>query len=153
MYTAAMVLVSSLLFLSCDREQVYDTYHTVDNKGWHRHDTLVFNPQISDTALLYNLIIKVRHNTGYRYRNLFLFTRTRFPDGGFTRDTIELMLAKKDGEWLGRGYGAIRTTRQMILQQARFRHEGTYTFELNQAMRTDSLRGIEDIGIRIEKYN
>jgi gliding motility-associated lipoprotein GldH len=40
----------------------------------------------------------------------------------------------------------------MIMQRARFHHEGEYRFEVRQAMRSDSLKGIEDIGIRIEKY-
>ncbi|MDZ7774849.1 MAG: gliding motility lipoprotein GldH [Bacteroidales bacterium] len=146
------VLSGIFICTSCNQAKVYDTYHAVDPEGWYKGDTLVFTPEISDTGHLYNFIIKVRHNTDYKYRNLYLFATTRFPGGNTTKDTIELMLAKKDGEWLGRGFGAIKTTPQMIIQRARFHSEGEYRFELRQAMRADSLQGIEDIGIRIEKY-
>ena len=154
-YRLILPLIVILLFLmaGCDSERVYDTYQSVDQKGWYKNDTLVYQPQIEDTSELYNLIIKVRHHTDYRYRNLYLFTTTRFPDGKATQDTIELMLARKDGSWLGQGFGAIKTAKQLILQRGRFVQEGTYRFELRQAMRTDTLQGIEDVGIRIEKYN
>ncbi len=148
-----LIIVSLLFTAGCDSERVYDTYQSVEQEGWYKNDTLVYQPQIEDTSDLYNLIIKVRHNTDYRYRNLYLFTKTRFPDGMTTHDTIELMLARKDGSWLGQGFGAMKTAKQLILQRGRFEQKGTYRFELRQAMRTDTLQGIEDVGIRIEKYN
>lgn len=149
-----LLTIVSVFFISgCDAERVYDKYQPVNDNGWYKNDTLVYQPQIEDTSELYNLIIKVRHNTDYRYQNLYLFTKTRFPDGMATQDTIELMLARKDGSWLGQGFGAMKTAKQLILRRGRFLQEGAYRFELRQAMRTDTLQGIEDVGIRIEKYN
>ncbi|MGM0567164.1 MAG: gliding motility lipoprotein GldH [Bacteroidota bacterium] len=148
-----LITVSVFFTAGCDSERVYDTYQSVDENGWYKNDTLVYQPKIEDTSDLYNLIIKVRHHTDYKYRNLYLFTTTHFPDGMTTQDTIELMLARKDGSWLGQGFGAMKTAKQLILRRGRFLQEGTYRFELRQAMRTDTLQGIEDVGIRIEKYN
>lgn len=146
-------IIAATFLQSCDSSRVYDQYKSVDAQGWYKSDTLVFQPEIADTAQLYNFIINVRHNTDYGYRNLYFFTQTHFPDGSMVEDTLELMLADKSGEWYGSGYGAIRSAEVMVMQRARFHQEGKYQFEIRQAMRSDSLRGIEDIGIRIEKYN
>ncbi len=147
-----LMVVSIALIQSCDSEKVYDEYRPVNPEGWYKGDTLVFKPVIQDTSQLYNLIFNVRHTTDYGYRNLYFFTQTHFPDGEMVEDTIELMLANKGGEWFGSGFGAIRNAKIMIMHRARFHHEGEYRFEVRQAMRNDSLKEIEDIGIRIEKY-
>ena len=151
-FLGVLAVVAATLLTSCDSGKVYDEYHPVNPEGWYKNDTLVFKPVIKDSSQLYNLIFNVRHTTDYNYRNLYFFTQTHFPDGNMVEDTIELMLADKGGEWFGSGFGAIRNAKIMIMQRARFHHEGEYRFEVRQAMRSDSLKGIEDIGIRIEKY-
>jgi len=52
---------------------------------------------------------------------------------------------------VGKGTGKIRDNRILLKEHLRFPSRGDYTFEIEQAMRDISLKGIEDIGIRIEK--
>lgn len=154
-FRSLVILIVAMSFQYCDKDTVYEKFEAVNAQGWYKSDTVIFHPEIPDTNQLYNFIIHVRHNNDYAYRNLYFFTTTRFPEGGAVEDTIELMLAEKDGTWYGSGFGAILTSSQMIMQGARFHQQGEYQFEFRQAMRAenDSLKGIEDIGIRIEKYN
>lgn len=147
-----VIVIMLVLVQACDSGKVYDEYRPVNPEGWYKEDTLVFKAEINDTSQLYNLVFNVRHTTGYRYRNLYFFTQTHFPNGRMVEDTIELMLAEKSGKWFGSGFGAVRHAKIMVMQRARFQYEGEYRFEVRQAMRSDSLKGIEDIGIRIEKY-
>lgn len=141
-----------LFALSCNSPDIYDEYKAVEKEGWYKEDTISFNPTISDTLQRYNLIINLRHNTDYKYRNVYFFTTTHFPNGDTNRDTIELKVAKKSGEWIGEGFGAIKTYRRMLLRGIRFDHKGEYVFEFCQAMREDTLQGIEDIGLQIQKF-
>ena len=148
-----MISAFIMLFaLSCNSPDIYDEYKTVEQKGWYKEDTISFNPTISDTIQRYNVIINLRHNTDYKYRNVYFFTTTHFPNGNINRDTIELKVAKKSGEWMGKGFGAIKTYRQMLLRGIRFDQKGEYIFEFCQAMREDTLQGVEDIGLQIQKY-
>jgi gliding motility-associated lipoprotein GldH len=113
---------------------------------------LVYDVAVEDSLSLNKLFINIRNNTDYPYSNLYLFVTTEFPNGHITRDTIECILADKDGRWLGSGSGRIKDNKIMLQQGLRFPLTGTYTIHLEQAMRNESLKGIEDIGFSIEEY-
>jgi gliding motility-associated lipoprotein GldH len=78
---------------------------------------------------------------------------TTFPDGKLDRDTLEIMLAGKDGKWLGEGLGDIWDNRILFKKNVSFPLKGEYRFELTQAMRLDPLPGIMDVGMRVERSN
>jgi gliding motility-associated lipoprotein GldH len=80
---------------------------------------------------------------------LYLFLQTRFPNGNVSRDTLEIVLANAEGKWLGKGWGDIREDHVLLRKQLRFPLGGTYAFSVWQAMRQDTLKGIQDIGIQI----
>lgn len=80
-----------------------------------------------------------------------MFFHTTFPGGYATSDTLQILLAESSGKWIGSGMGKIKECRVMLQDRIRFPESGTYSFCIEQAMRTQTLKGIEDIGIRIEK--
>ncbi|MCD4665822.1 MAG: gliding motility lipoprotein GldH, partial [Bacteroidales bacterium] len=56
-----------------------------------------------------------------------------------------------DGRWIGKGIGKIKENRILINRGVVFPIDGLYEINLEQAMREAELKGIADIGIRIEK--
>jgi gliding motility-associated lipoprotein GldH len=106
---------------------------------------------IKDTLTFNNIYINVRNTTDYSNCNLFLFITATAPSGATKIDTVECYLADDQGKWLGRGFGYIRDNRIPYKRNVRFPQMGNYKFEIKQAMRTDDLKGITSIGIRIEK--
>ena len=76
------------LLTSCDKKRVYDEYKPVTG-GWEKDSTLVFKLGKLDSLQNYNLFINVRNNKDYNYRNLFLITEMRFPQGKVITDTLE----------------------------------------------------------------
>ena len=84
-------------------------------------------------------------------QNLFLFVTTTSPNGSTLRDTFECYLADERGKWTGSGWGDIYDNQFIYKGNIRFPVSGVYTFEYVQAMRTDKLDYISDIGLRIEK--
>ena len=74
------------------------------------------------------------------------------PSGQQARDTVNLILAEPDGLWLGSGTGKHRELRLLYREKIRFSEPGTYTFTLEQAMRTSKLP-VSEAGIRIERIN
>lgn len=139
------------LLISCDSNKFYDESLSLPNDKWPKDEALSFNVNIEDTISTYRFFINVRNNTSYKYNNIYFFLTTRFPDGGMSRDTIECLLAAKNGEWLGKGSGHYRDSRIPIRNNIRFPKKGTYTLSLNQAMREDELPGISEAGVRLEK--
>ena len=74
-------------------------------------------------------------------------------------DTIELMLANKEGAWLGKGIGDVREVEFAYKKNYKIFKKGEVIFEIEQAMRYGELEKIEDleniqaIGLSIQKEN
>ncbi|HTX87746.1 MAG TPA: gliding motility lipoprotein GldH [Bacteroidales bacterium] len=148
---AFLLLTCSLITGSCDSRRFFEENKSIAGGVWNTRDKLLFEVNIRDTVSLFNIFLNVRNSGDYPYSNLYFFIHTRFPAGKVTGDTMECQLADYDGKWLGSGIGSVKFNRFLFQQGVRFRHPGTYVFEVEQAMREDPLKGIRDVGIRIEK--
>ncbi len=150
-YIYLLIILLMAVFVSCDSKRVFEE-HAVLTKGvWDVKNTIKFDVAISDLSARYNVYLNVRNGSEYPYSNLFLFMNTEFPDGLVARDTIELTLADYDGRWLGSGMGSVKFSHFLFQKDVRFTQKGNYRFILEQAMRVNELKGIHDIGLRIEK--
>lgn len=151
-----LVKCSALLFVvmafaACDADKFYDESLSLPGDRWPKEDALSFTVNIEDTLSPYSFYLNVRNSTSYKYNNIYFFLTTSYPGGGMSRDTIECMLASKNGKWLGKGNGRYRDNRIWIRDNIRFPRRGEYTLRLNQAMREDVLEGISEAGVRLEK--
>lgn len=130
---------------------MFDNTKRIPGSVWKEGEMIRFEVPVTDTNYLYRFFLSVRHSTDYRYANVFFFINTTFPDGKVARDTVECILADKEGKWLGQGITNIRDEQVMLRRGLRFPQVGTYTFDFEQAMREPELHGIKDIGLRIIK--
>lgn len=146
-----IVILLPLGFSACDSGAAYHEYMTIEDGSWHRDSICHFEMVIEDSLSVNDFFINIRNNTDYPYSNLYLFVTTEFPNGHITRDTIECILAGKDGQWLGTGSGRIKDNKIMLQQALRFPLRGSYHMYLEQAMREERLKGIEDIGFSVEE--
>ena len=150
----------SLLFLlivslpgiqSCDSKRFYEENKRIEKSVWNSKDKVTFNVTITDILTRYNFYLNLRNGGDYPYSNIYLFLKTNFPDGRIARDTIECQLADYDGKWLGSGISDVKFNRFLFQKGVKFPRKGEYVFEVEHAMRVDDLKGITDIGIRLEK--
>jgi gliding motility-associated lipoprotein GldH len=146
-----LLLVLAAFFSSCNKNVVYSKYQTFKDNQWGAKDKAVFDVEISDTQTLNNIWLMVRHSDTYPYNNLFLFVTTKYPDGKVLTDTMEVVMANKNGEWLGSGVGDIFDFKVPIKKNVRFPLGGKYQFIFEQGMRVDPLPMIMDFGFEIEK--
>lgn len=148
-------LFVALIFLivSCDPNQVYEENREIPNYSWHKDSSLIFDVSIQDTINPHNIYVNVRNTSRYQMQNLFLFITTTSPNGSALVDTFECYLANDRGKWTGSGWGDIYDNQFLYKQNIRFPISGNYTFEYVQAMRTEKLKYISDIGLRIEKVD
>ncbi len=146
-----LLIVVVISFSACDSKVVYEENVKLPENRWEQSNVIVLKTDIQDTVHPHNLYINLRNAGGYQFSNLFLFFTTITPSGKKERDTIELTLADPSGKWLGDGLGDIWDNRQLFKQSFRFPETGEYTFQLEQAMRIDTIPQVMDCGIRIEK--
>jgi len=139
-----------ILLLSCDKSRVYEMNINLPEHNWSRENILVFNVEIADTLSSHNIYVNIRNGGQYQYSNLYAFIRTISPSGQSIRDTVEFVLADDRGRWLGSGLGDIFAHQIPYKRNVRFPYPGLYCFELEQAMRTEELTQVFDIGLRVE---
>lgn len=144
---AAMAAASS----SCsDKHGSIGRFADIPNGGWAYGDTIAFTASGLDSTATDGRRVKigVRHDNDYAFRNLIV--EVTYTDGNrLRRDTIDMQLADIYGAWLGNGLGPSYQTEAVVVPSAAIADSSTLT--LRHVMRVDTLRGIEQIGIIIEK--
>jgi gliding motility-associated lipoprotein GldH len=146
-----VVFLSCLFLLSCgDNQAVYNQYLSISHSAWEKGKEYYFTFQIDDTAVPYNITLELRNTNFYPYQNLWLLLQEEPPAGPMVRDTMECMLADDFGKWLGSGVSLFQASFPVRTNYL-FTDTGSYTFSFRQGMRNDTLKGIQEIGLRIEK--
>jgi len=142
-----------VMFISCDSSVVFEEYKSFENQNWNTDSAAFFNYTITDTTSFNTVKIKLRHTVEYEFQNLFLFIETD------VIDTVELILANKEGMWLGSGVGDVREFEFEYQNAKLFSKKGNYSFKIEQAMRygvaekIQVLNNVLAVGLSIEKQN
>lgn len=142
--------VLGIVMLSCQKPAGVTEMRNLNNR-WNKNDVQKFELNISDAQTPKNIIFVVRNNNQYPYSNLFVMAS--FAKKGAskkTTDTLNYVLARPDGKFLGTGLGHTKEIMFQLKNDYRFPENGTYLIEIQHGMRTENLQGIEDIGIKIE---
>jgi gliding motility-associated lipoprotein GldH len=147
------LFILAVFLSSCNKNVVYSKYITFDNNEWYAKNKATFDMEIVDSQSLHDVNLMVRHADSYPYSNLYLFLTTKYPDGKTTVDTLECILANTKGEWLGNGAGDIFDLTIPLKKNVRFPLTGKYEFSFEQAMRTDPLPLIMDLGMEVKKVS
>lgn len=145
-----LLFVASLLS-ACDKQTVYHSFQSLPTKGWMQKDTLYFNVDITDSMTYYKLWMEVRNRNNYPYQNLPLSICCDAPDSTLLpADTVQLTLANKEGIWKGDGWGGLYQTATQA-GSIRIGKPGIYRFKVAYVLPDESLQGINDIGIKLER--
>lgn len=149
------ILLITVLLVSCDSNRLYEKNISIDNDMWSLEQMPNFEFENKDTISEVNLILNIRHSSIYPFSNLWVFIHALSPSGATQVDTLETTLSQKDGKWIGDGLGGIWDL-QVPFKKVRLTESGTYSFEIEQAMRhgnlskIEQLPGVMEIGLRIE---
>ena len=150
-HAATAWLCLMLLFTGCDKKIIYTDFIKIPGESWTIDNVISFSPVISDTSAVSNVYITFRTGVEYPFQNIWLFVSTYSPSGKTVTDTIEYMLADARGNRTGRGFGNIKEADLIFRKGVYFPEKGTYIISIRHGMRTESLKGVYDIGLRIEK--
>ena len=144
-------LLVCIYLISCSSDNaILNDSVAISESGWNINDPIRFELEITDTTQLYDVYITLRHNTDYEWMNLFLFLKTYYPNLDYSRDTLECFLSDETGRWFGKGGSSVKDRGAMLFKKGvRFPQEGRYVFEFVQGMRTESVKNIMDLGMKI----
>lgn len=145
--TSLLCLV--LFCLSCKNPDETVVMQNVDSK-WDKKTSHKFDFSINDFQKQKNIIFIVRNNNDYPYSNLRLIAILEHNKKIVSQDTLNYVLAKPNGEWLGTGFGDTKEALFQYKLNYNFPQDGQYSLKVIQAMRRNVLPGIEDIGVKIQ---
>ena len=153
-----VIIIVSLVTLSCNDDAVFDIYKPISKTQWHKDSIISFTFNPIDTISTNNVYINLRNNNDYQYSNLFLIVGIDFPNNFSVVDTLEYEMADAEGKFLGSGFTDLKENKLEYKSNVVFPSMGTYTFSVQHAMRKSGdiegiplLEGITDVGLRIEK--
>lgn len=156
MYKRTSFFILLCVILSCDANTVFSSYIAL-GKTWEKNEKIRFVFQAEDTIKRYNVFITIRNDENYKFNNLFLIATMSAPNGEEITDTLEYAMAKPNGEWLGKGFTAVKESKLWYKENIVFPDTGAYHISLAHAMRENGsiegmehLEGITEIGIKIE---
>lgn len=139
-----------ILVTSCTDTAVLDENVAIADNTWHYDDQPELTAHITDTRQRYDIYLNLRHTPDYRYSNIFMLVHQSGPGIQDTTERFELSLAEPDGRWLGRSTGSMYAHQRLIKENVHFPDTGLYHFIIEQNMRENPLRGVADVGIRVE---
>jgi len=147
------VLAAASLFIGCAEPPVFQADLPIPTGAWDRTFKPSFTFEVQDTLAKHDVFIDVRHTGDYPFSDLYLFVDLAGPGGRHARDTVQCLLADPSGVWFGKGQGFIFADRYEahVLYKLgnRFPVSGTYTITMEQAMRTEKLIGVLDVGLSV----
>ncbi|MFB9098746.1 MULTISPECIES: gliding motility lipoprotein GldH [Flavobacterium] len=152
-----LFFIMSVFFISCDEKRVFDEYKEMGGV-WKKEDVKRFVFKQEDTINPYNLFLNIRNTNEYPFRNLFVIVNLKQPDNLVKVDTLEYLMTNPDGSLLGEGFSDVKESKLWYQEKFVFKQKGEYVLEVQQALRetgsvsgVEELKGVTDIGFRIEK--
>lgn len=153
-----------MLLASCLDAPVFQAQQSIPKAAWAYANKPSFQFDITDTAARYHPYFLIRHTDAYPFSNIWVWVETLAPgDSTPQRSRIEVPLADRRGAWLARGddglpggssTGAIwehRAPLRPVDAPVIFPKTGRYTIRFEQAMRTNPLPEVLQVGLRVEK--
>jgi gliding motility-associated lipoprotein GldH len=138
------------LFSTCTQNEIYFEFRSLAKGEWDKQEVLRFEVPVSDIASTYDVLLEVRNNNDYPFRNLWLFVDYQMPDGKIRSDTIDVELADIYGKWYGKGIN-LYTYTFPYEWNVQYPDTGIYIYTVRQGMRINPLKGISDLGLKILK--
>jgi gliding motility-associated lipoprotein GldH len=149
----SLTITALFLLVSCNNSRVFNNYKNIDKQAWNKDSVISFTFNTEDTINHYNVLLNIRHNSEFKFQNLWLFTISTDPKGNVAKDTLECYLYNNIGKPLGQDYFYVYEMPLIYMNNIKFPTQGEYKFEIKQAMRDSLLIGIESLGLTIEKVD
>ncbi len=123
----------------------YSESRHIDPEGWRYGQAMVYRPEFRDSVATGYFVTAVTHAADFPYTDLWLEVSSADPAGRIHADTVRLTLADRYGRWLGSGIGPRLQVTDTLPRRVAIA-AGTRV-KVRHIMQTDTLRGIEQVGI------
>jgi gliding motility-associated lipoprotein GldH len=141
------------ILASCDQNRVYEINNEFSDRTWKITDTARFEFRIKDLSQKYNGYYNIRNSLEYPFARLFVQYTLQDSAGKEMQKKLvsAYLFDQKTGKPFGEsGLGDVYDHQFPIFSNTGFK-PGKYTLKIEQFMRTDTLKGILAVGVRVER--
>ena len=144
-------LILSIIVYSCQDSNYFEENKIINNRSWEYSGNPTFNVHIDDVHAKYDFYINLRHTNFYPYANLVTHLHVKGNKLKETQFASEIKLALKGGEWVGKNAGSLYEVQHLVKKEFTFPDTGMYVFTIEQNMKDNPLKHINDVGLKIIK--
>lgn len=144
-------LLYVLLFQACSSETVFEKKYNLDHNSWKTEQVLVFNWDIKDTTLLFDIELEIAHDADFRFQNQYIKAKTTFPDSTSNEQILSLELFDDTGRPYGNCISSKCKTPILLQSRIKFPKSGNYQLQLKQNGREPESAGIQSIQLKVLK--
>ena len=146
-----------LLFILCvgSCSSPYFLEFTEFSEGWKNTETVEFN--FKGDLNSKNMSLVFRHNNDYNYANIFLITQLSSVQSLIQTDTLEFLLSRPSGQWLGDQKLTLIEHKLAYKQSIILAKDSLYSLKVRTSMRLNdlispiaNLEGVLGLGLLIE---
>ena len=146
-----------LLFILCvgSCSSPYFLEFTEFSEGWKNTETVEFN--FKGDLNSKNMSLVFRHNNDYNYANIFLIAQLSSAQSLIQTDTLEFLLSRPSGQWLGDQKLTLIEHKLAYKQSIILAKDSLYSLRVRTSMRLNdlispiaNLEGVLGLGLLIE---
>ncbi len=145
-YLITALILTVCVTSGCVKGEV-SAYGDVALEGWSYGDTVTLTCDSTSISPYSNMYLSLTHNNNYPYRNIWLEISYIDQDSLIRVDSVNIELCDKYGRWYGKGFGPSYQIETQV-PGAILPPPGS-KINVRHIMRTDTLRGIEKIGMSL----
>jgi gliding motility-associated lipoprotein GldH len=148
-HTLLCVLGVALL-TGCEQGTVFHAYKPTPVDGWEKNDTLFFDIDSLPASGQFNFVLGLRTTAAYPYQELWIVSEMHLTQPTLVHaDTIKCLLVGAAGDKNGSGVNTYQYAFPFDRETLHRGQRGRISFR--HIMKRESLRGIFDLGLRIEQ--
>lgn len=149
-----IILLFTLSLASCQCNTKYHSYCSTSTGGWHKGDTLSYEIPSNLEKGEYIIEVGIRHSGIYKYKNIWIEVANNFTNSKKIKcDSIQLILADKEGNWLGKGISGLYQKDSLLTKKFTVTNSNKAKISVRHIMRDKNLPGIRDFGIKLIKVS
>ncbi len=146
-----LLLIFIVFIPSCSvpEDLIAEDFQAIENGAWNWKDGKKFTFTIDDTTCFYTISTGLRITGKYAYSNIWMIY-TIEGNGWNQKEQFSIEIADQTGRWLGVGMSNLIAYEKPIIPKIKLK-AGVYQISIVQNMREESLSGIQDVGVKIQK--
>ena len=146
-----IILIIAIVFISCNKNKVFEKHHKFNNNTWAKTENITFKTTIENIDRTYDILIAVRHMSGYPFANVVIGLTIETPVGEKRMMQHDLIIRNTDNSFKGDGLGDIWDVEVAVFKKFQFKNTGMYKFIIENRMHLAEMPGIMAIGLVIKK--